>query len=444
MKEEVVYLSKKFYQNLCVYRNYYDLKDVNDDMNTFYLNASFIYTISDFERELSNFLNSLIKSDDYYKRKFDLLINLTKSPASPQKSFEINDLVLFSKHRIIVIADLILNDKYDIKKLQFKRDNRKMAFVFPKGESLWCFSSFNYGCTNQESGGTPNNKINSQFARLLFFFDEAYERRNSLVHRSGFADRAYLQKSKMSSRDKYVEPSKADEAKKYLIDNMLFRQYENDHARNFKKAESYKENLIGIDLVVNPQYYSHVIMTLQQFIFYYINLCTYEKKFELIENYFKKILFYCANFTYYIKNAERKIILENCKNLVFDFLRENTKKIKDKDIFPYCLYIVDKYDQLSTGSESYQELMNLHDQEIEDNLFANYYHSARKKDTELMRQLLEKMHKEGMIKTSSDIKNNLIFTESIGHEVFRDFCNHKLKDPIDSNDFINKFAQQDK
>ena len=61
-----------------------------------------------------------------------------------------------------------------------------------------------------------------------------------------------------------------------------------------------------------------------------------------------------------------------------------------------------------------------------------------------MEQLLNKMHKAGVIKTSSDIKNNLIFAESIGHESFRSFCSHKLGDPIDPNDFINKFAQQDK
>ena len=117
MKEEVVHLSKKFFQNLCIYRNYYDLRDTNNDINTFYLNASFIYTISDFERELSSFLNSLIKSDDYYKSKFDILINLTKSPTTSKKRFDINDLILYSKHRIIAIADLILNDQYDLKKI---------------------------------------------------------------------------------------------------------------------------------------------------------------------------------------------------------------------------------------------------------------------------------------------------------------------------------------
>ena len=319
-----------------------------------------------------------------------------------------------------------------------------MRFVFPKGESLWCYSSFNSGGTEQDTESRSRNMIDSKFARLLFFFDEAYERRNSLVHRSGLADELYLDKSKLKIRDKYTEPLTKDEAKKYLIDNMFFTRYESDYARSFKKTESYKEDLFGIDLVVNPQYYSHVIMTLQQFIFYYINLCTNKKNFELIEYYFKKILFYCANFTYNVKHAERKIILENCKNLVFDFLRVNKKKIKDKDIFSYCLYIVDAYDQSFTDSQSYQELMNLHDEEILDNLFADYYHASRKNDLDLMEQLLNKMHKAGVIKTSSDIKNNLIFAESIGHESFRSFCSHKLGDPIDSNDFINKFAQQDK
>ena len=445
MEEIITTLEKKLHTNLSVYRDYYTHlnKDKDQSLNTFYLNASFIYAISDFEKNLALFLDEIIKSDDYYNERFKKLISMTKPANSTKENHTLNDLILYSRNRVITITHLILNDKFALDSISFDMQFKK--FKFEKYENIWSYTNPSK-MDELEKKRIPRNtpkESDKNFMRMISFFDEAYERRNALVHRSTIADDTYLKRSKLKNKKAYDNISIHDQVKKYYINNKFFTYFELSHSMSFPKDEAYKEDLSDTDLLVNGNYYSHVVMQIELFIYYFVDLWASKNNASLIESYLFSILSNCINFNHNVKEAETKFIFENCIILINKFFAStNLSLIENNFLFSYALLILDHYDKVSQNTNCYQEFMDIYDIDILKNPYAAFYDALKRNDRTEMNKMLVKMHEKGLLKDIENIKENLMFTVAVKNMEFRKFCDKYLGESINIDDFENKFSQQ--
>tara|TARA_Y100000996_G_C22363639_1_gene577940 strand:- start:127 stop:777 length:651 start_codon:yes stop_codon:yes gene_type:complete len=212
---------------------------------------------------------------------------------------------------------------------------------------------------------------------------------------------------------------------------------------SFPKDEAYKEDLSDTDLLVNGNYYSHVVMQIELFIYYFVDLWASKNNASLIESYLFSILSNCINFNHNVKEAETKFIFENCIILINKFFAStNLSLIENNFLFSYALLILDHYDKVSQNTNCYQEFMDIYDIDILKNPYAAFYDALKRNDRTEMNKMLVKMHEKGLLKDIENIKENLMFTVAVKNMEFRKFCDKYLGESINIDDFENKFSQQ--
>ena len=130
-------LIDRLHIHLCVLRDYYNPKHLNRDLNDFYLNASFLNTVNDFEKYLSR-VALLIKSNNNLHARYNKLKNMFE--LSSDKSMNLNHLILASKKRINIISYLILNKSFNLDKTTIVGKNKSIKFSKP-GISMMSYSN---------------------------------------------------------------------------------------------------------------------------------------------------------------------------------------------------------------------------------------------------------------------------------------------------------------
>lgn len=430
MEHKFTSIIKKFHLSLSIYRNYYGYINANEELNNFYLNACFVHTIGDFEKELASLLNIIFKLDDTYKVRHDQLCE----KFGVKGNYNINSLILASRKRIIPLVHLILNKNFDINIISLKRSKFGNEIIFPEGITDTSYSTLG----KKIKDINPGNK----YLSLNYFFDEAIERRNAIIHRSAVADSQYIKKTKLNVKNDYKDISLHDTCKKYLIENKFYESYLDMHTLSYPKEE-YKENLMGTSLTVHPHYFSHVIMKIQLFLYYFIELSLREANESDVDEYLVDVLSYCIGFCHNIPEANDKYIFENCKLLIDYFVdSRDLKLVNNEYLFSYALYVMDKYDKYDEGI--YKRFINTHNPLILKNNFAKFYNCLQHGDYIEMSKIFKKMCTDKIIKSKNDIVKNFIFIRALSVPEFRESCRKELNCSIKKEDFVNKFSVESK
>lgn len=439
-------LIDRLFIHLCVLRDYYNPKQANKDLNDFYLNASFLNTINDFEKYLADSVSFLIKNNDDLHARFDKLKNIFD--LSYDVSGGLNNLILASKKRINVISHLLLNKSFSLDKITISGKKKSFKFSKPSINTMSYSNPRQYSKTGKITA--ERNCISMPdhyFSRVNFFFEEAYQRRNALVHRTGNADDDYLNLTDLKKKAKYSEINLSDNCKSYLINNKFYEIFNNKNARVYSKEEAYKEDLSDISLSVVPTYYSHVIMQLHSMFYYLIDLALYKDNKEQLENYFEKILFHCICFNHHVSHAETKYIFFGCNDLIdFFFKNYHQQKINNQMITPYSMYIKEFCDRFNNSTSSkksyYNSFLDEYGPILKENMYGKFYNSlVRNQDIE-MAEIFKKMCMDKVIKSKDDIITNFIFAPAIAKSCFRDLCQEYLSCSVKKDDFVNKFSVQ--
>ena len=248
-------------------------------------------------------ISLLIKSNNNLHARYNKLKNMFE--LSSDKSMNLNHLILASKKRINIISYLILNKSFNLDKTTIVGKNKSIKFSKP-GISMMSYSN-----TRQYS---KSGKLTSErnciatpdpyFSKVNFFFEEVYQRRNALVHRTGNADDNYLNLTELKKKARYTDVNLSDICKSYLVNNKFYEIFKNKNAK-FILEEAYKEDLSDINLSILPTYYSHVVIQIHSMFFYLMDLALYENDREQLETYFEKVLFCCICFNHHVSTQKQ-------------------------------------------------------------------------------------------------------------------------------------------